>query len=340
MQTMQYICIPAPGRCEIKTMQKPVPQKGEVLIKLLWAGICGSDMSTYKGTFIYSSYPRIPFHEFSAEIVALGEGAGNLKPGMVVTVNPYYQCGECYSCERGHFNCCQNIQVLGAQCDGAGREYFTVPAERVFDCKNIDAQTLALIEPFCISNHAVRQAGIKPGEHVLIMGAGPIGILALLAAKAKGAAVTMCDLSARRLERAAQMGADFTINSKEQDFDKAVKEIRGDKGFDVCMECVGIPATFQNCIDAAAFHGRVVLVGIGSKELAFKFSVLQTKELNILGSRNAKDEDFAEIIEAVSSGKYDIKPLITNVYDFADAPKAFEDILKNGDTMLKTMIRF
>jgi 2-desacetyl-2-hydroxyethyl bacteriochlorophyllide A dehydrogenase len=340
MSVMKIVNIPEPGKAEVIEMEKPVPKPGEALIRLLYGGVCGSDLATYRGSFIYTTYPRIPGHEFSAEVVEVGPNDCGIKPGMIVTANPYYNCGECYSCKRGFVNCCTSNKTLGAQWDGIFRQYFTVPVERIYDGKGLDAQRLALVEPFCISYHAVKRANVKPGDKVLVVGAGPIGIFAMLAAKKFGAEVYISDVSKMRLEKAMAFGAKDVIHVQTEDFNARVQELTHGDGFDVCIECVGFPETFQNCIDAAAFRGRVVLVGIRKKNLDFQFSRIQTKELDIFGSRNALKEDFLELIDYLLSDAVDVQSMITSVYALEDAGQAFADLADHGDTMMKAMIRF
>jgi len=340
MEKMKVVQIPEPGQVQIVEADKPVPQEGEALIRILYGGICGSDLGTYRGTFLYTTYPRIPGHEFSAEVIDVGPNEYGILPGMIVTANPYYNCGTCYSCRRGHVNCCISNQTLGAQRDGVFREYFTVPVERIYPGRGLDAQSLALVEPFCISYHAAKRAKIKPGDRVLVVGAGPIGMFAMLAARKFGAAVTMSDVSKMRLDMALSFGAANTIHVQSEDFKARVEELTQGDGFDVCIECVGFPETFQNCIDAAAFRGRVVLVGIGKKNLDFQFSRIQTKELDVFGSRNALKEDFIELIDYLLSGAVDVKTMITQVYTLDQADKAFADLAAHGESMMKVMIQF
>lgn len=338
---MRYISIPEPGKVEIREAERPVPKQGEALLKLLYGGICGSDLGTYSGTFLYASYPRIPGHEFSAEIVEVGENAYGLKPGMIVTANPYFNCGHCYSCERGFVNCCTHNETMGAQRDGAFCEYITMPVERIYDGQGLDPKVLALIEPFCIGYHAAKRAAIRPGDKVLVVGSGTIGCMAIASAKMLGAEVYVSDISEFKLKKAAQFGIDgMFVNTGNDAFLQWVQDVTGGHGFDVCMEAVGLPSTFQNCIDAAAYQGRVVVIGIGKKSLDFHYSIIQTKELNIFGSRNALKADFLELIEAVRTGRVNVEPLITDLYDFDDAAEAFEQFKINGATKLKTLIRF
>ena len=158
---MKAVYINAPGEVEIRQVEMPVRKPGEALLKVLYGGICGSDLGSYRGTFAYFSYPRIPGHEFSAEIVEIEENEYGLENGMIVTCNPYFNCGSCYSCQRGVVNACMDNQTMGCQRDGAFCEYITMPIERIYDGKGLSAKVLAAIEPFCISYHGVQRAGVK-----------------------------------------------------------------------------------------------------------------------------------------------------------------------------------
>lgn len=286
---MKTIIINKPGEVEIIEQAMPVRKQGEALLKILYGGICGSDLGTYRGTFAYASYPRIPGHEFSAEIIEIGDNDRNLKPGMIVTCNPYFNCGHCYSCQRGLVNCCTSNETMGAQRDGAFSEYITMPIERIYDGKGLSAKTLALIEPFCISYHGISRANIQPNDKVLVIGAGTIGVLAAVAAKAKGAKVYISDVAENKMNYAIEtFGLDGGIlNDSPENFIKRVEEITNGNYFDVTIEAVGLPSTFQACIDAAAFGARMVQIGVGKRTHEFDFTLLQKKELNVYGSRNA-----------------------------------------------------
>ena len=183
---MKSVFIENPHQVVMKDIPRPVRKPGEALLKLLYGGICGSDLGSYRGTFAYFSYPRTPGHEFSAEIVEVDDNDYGLKPGMVVTCNPYFNCGECYSCRRGLVNACMDNQTMGVQREGAFSEYITMPLERIYDGKGLDPRVLAVIEPLCISYHGVKRAEVQRNDKVLIVGAGTIGILAAIAAKQKG----------------------------------------------------------------------------------------------------------------------------------------------------------
>ncbi len=338
---MKSVFIENPHQVVMKDIPRPVRKLGEALLKLLYGGICGSDLGSYRGTFAYFSYPRTPGHEFSAEIVEVDDNDYGLKPGMVVTCNPYFNCGECYSCRRGLVNACMDNQTMGVQREGAFSEYITMPLERIYDGKGLDPRVLAVIEPLCISYHGVKRAEVQRNDKVLIVGAGTIGILAAIAAKQKGAVVYITDVSEIKLRYAREFGVDGTICvNGAYSYQQVVDEITGGSGFDVTIEAVGLPGTFQNCIDAAAFGGKMVLIGVGKQNLDFNFTMIQKKELNVYGSRNSLKPDFLELIDLVREGKIPLEKIITNTYKFDEAPRAFRELDENAGEMLKVLIDF
>lgn len=327
----------------VKLIDKPMPvrKEGEALLKLLYGGICGSDLGSYRGSFAYFSYPRVPGHEFSAEIIEVDENEYGLEKGMIVTCNPYFNCGTCYSCQRGYANCCENNQTMGVQREGAFSQYITMPLERIYDGRNLPARTLTLVEPFCIGLHGIRRADIQPGNSVLIVGAGTIGILAAKAAKMMGANVTICDVMEKKLEMARRIGFESTIlNADPEAFLQHVRDITNGNGFDVTVEAVGLPSTFQNCLDAAAFAGKVVVVGVSNRNIDLFYTIIQKKELNIFGSRNAMKEDFLYTIDQVCAGKLELDDVVTDIYDQEDAERAFREFDENQGGKLKVLIRF
>lgn len=340
---MKAICIQEPGKVVVKNIDRPVREQGEALLRVLYGGICGSDLGTYRGSNAYASYPRVPGHEFSAEIVEVGDNNRGLKTGMIVTCNPYFNCGNCYSCRRGLVNACAGNQTMGVQREGAFAEFITMPVERVYDGKGLDPKRLALIEPFCIGYHGISRGNVRNGDRVLVMGAGTIGVLAAVAAKAKGAEVTICDVAPEKLEYArVNFGLDHALlNSSAEDFMRKTDELTGGDGFDVTVEAVGLPQTFQRCLDAVCFGGRVVQIGVSKRTVdAFFFTIIQKKELNIFGSRNALKGDFLELIDWVKKDGAVLDKIVTNTYRWTDAPEAFADFDANAGEMLKVLLDF
>ncbi len=335
---MKTIEITAPGIVRVTETERPEPKPGEALLRVLYGGICGADVASYTGNQPFTTYPRIPGHEFSAEIVSVPENDRGLTAGDIVTCNPYFNCGKCYACRRGIVNACHDNQTMGVQRDGAFREYITMPVGRIIPGKGLSAKELALIEPFSISCHALSRARVKKGDNLLIMGAGPIGLFALIKAKAMGARVLIADLLEARLRLAAEYGADRTVNVREEDLHGACAGFTDGNGFDVCVEACGAPETFLNCIEEAAHGADLVLIGNGKRETTFVHSILLKKELNVFGSRNAFTRDFEELIDLVAAGKADVLKMVSGVYPIDGAAEAFEKLAHNDGSLAKLLI--
>ena len=248
---MKKVLIEEPFRVSVKRdAQIPTPKEGEALLQVMYCGICGADLASYTGNQPFTTYPRVPGHEFSARILDIAENEKGLKAGDIVTCNPYFNCGKCYSCRRGFVNCCTDNQTMGVQRDGAFQEYIAMPIERIIPGKGLTARQLALVEPFCIGHHGITRGNVKKGDKVLVVGAGPIGMFAMLSAKAVGAEVYMTDLLDGRLSKATEMGADGVVSGKNpDDLNALTQKITNGDGFDVCVECCGAPETFLTCIE-------------------------------------------------------------------------------------------
>lgn len=339
MEKMKVVHIKEAGKIEVVEKNIPTPKKGEALLKIKYCGICGSDIATYTGNQPFATYPRIPGHEFSAEIVEIEENNLGLHKGMIVTANPYFNCGSCYPCKKGNVNCCESNETMGVQRDGSFAEYITMPIERIYDGKGLSAKTLALIEPFSISYHAINRGNIQKGDNVLVFGAGAIGMFAMISAKIKGANVYIADVFDGRLDHARQMGADGVINVTKENLKEKVLEITNGNGMDVCIEAAGLPDTFLNCIDNVAFAGQIILIGNGKKETTFNHSILLKKELDVYGSRNSLN-DFMPLIDLVSEGKVDIDKMVTDVFDLDNVIDAFEALVNNDGSKLKVLVKF
>lgn len=336
---MKAIVIDKPYEVEIRDVPMPHVGEGEALLRVLYVGICGADVASYTGNQPFTTYPRIPGHEFSAEIIEIPENDKGLKKGDVVTCNPYFNCGKCYSCERGHVNCCTDNRTMGVQRDGAFCEYISMPVERIYPGMGLTAQELALIEPFSISRHAISRAVIHQTDSVLIVGAGPIGLFALLAAKQFAGKIAVADVLNNRLDLAMSYGADGVVNTATEDIAKFTEEFTDGRGFDVCIEACGRPETFLMCIDEAAYAANIILIGNGKRETTFLHSIILKKELNIFGSRNAMKQDFLDNIELAASGKVDVMKMVSGVYEMDKAAEAFDALAHNKGDLAKLLIR-
>lgn len=336
---MKTVLIDKPYEISVTDTEKPVPKEGEALLKVLYCGVCGADVASYTGNQPFTTYPRIPGHEFSAEIVSIPENDKGLKAGDIITANPYFNCKTCYSCKRGFVNCCTDNQTMGVQRDGSFREYIVMPVERIYDGKGLSAKELALVEPFTISYHALHRATIKPGDKVLVVGAGPIGLFALIAAKAQGAEVYVADLLDGRLDKALHFGADGVINSGKTDIKEEAMKVTDGNGFDVCVEACGLPVTFLSCIECAAFAANIILIGNGKKETTFLHSILLKKELNVFGSRNSYAKDFEAVIDLIAGGKVNVLDMVSAVYPIDEVGDAFKALASNDGSLAKVLIQ-
>src|SRR4051795_7728506 len=189
---------------------------GEALVRVHRVGICGTDLSGYLGKMPFYIYPRIPGHELGVEVVAVGAGVTNVKPGQKCSVEPYMNCGDCHACRKGASNCCANLKVLGVMTDGGLRERFIVRADKLHPSKTLTFDQLALVETLAIGCHAVNRPALAKGENCLIIGAGPIGLSTIVFAKLTGARTIVLDMNEARLEFCKRvMGVDETILLKE-----------------------------------------------------------------------------------------------------------------------------
>ncbi|HIS25103.1 MAG TPA: zinc-binding alcohol dehydrogenase family protein [Candidatus Faeciplasma gallinarum] len=336
---MKTVLINKPFEIAVTDTPKPEVKEGEALLKILYCGICGADVASYTGNQPFTTYPRIPGHEFSAEIVSIPENDKGLKAGDIVTANPYFNCGECYSCRRGFVNCCTDNKTMGVQRDGSFCEYVAMPVERIYQGKGLSAKELALVEPFTIGYNAVNRAPVKSTDKVLVVGAGPIGLFALISAINKGAEVYVADILDGRLQKALEFGAKGVINSAKTDIKEEAMKITGGDGFDCCIEACGQSVTFLNCIDCCAFAGNIILIGNGKKETTFLHSILLKKELNVYGSRNSYPTDFKDVIDLISSGKVDVLKMVSDIYPMDRADEAFKALANNKGDLCKVLVK-
>lgn len=337
---MKAVKVTKPGQIDIVEVPMPEVRPGEALLRVKFAGICGSDLQIFTGNQPFGSYPRVPGHEFSAEVVQVNGESSEIRPGMLVAGNPYFNCGHCYSCRRGLVNCCESNETMGVHRDGAFQEYISMPIERLYPGKSLTGVQLAMIEPFSIGYHAANRVDITPQDKVLVLGAGAIGIFAMLSAKVKGAQVWIADLIQSRLDMAGRLGADGSLNLKAvDDVEQAARALTEGNGFDVVLEATGVPESFLNGIAASAFGGRIALIGNGKREVSFNQSVLIKKELDVQGSRNSLNA-FRPLIDHVAAGTVDIRPMATSIYPFAETIDAMRVQLDHPERNVKVLLSF
>ena len=309
--------------------------KPQALIKVRSAGICGSDIGAFRGTNGLVTYPRIIGHEVAGEILSIPEhNKKGLKAGDHVIVDPYLYCGSCYPCSIGRTNCCTDLKVLGVHAEGGMSEYFVHPADMLWKLpKDMPWELAPIAEPLTIALHGIHRGGLKAGEHVAIIGAGPIGILAAMAAIAYGAHPIMIDLVDERLEAARKLGVRYTVNSGREDTAAKVSEYTGGRMAELVMECSGANPAVRSALDLVSNAGRITLTGWPKKETPLPTDVITKKEVDIRGARTSANE-FEEAIDLIHTGKVDARKILTKVVTIKEAPGTIIDIEKNpGDYM-------
>ena len=296
-------------------LERPAaPQAGEVLLKIQYVGFCGSDINTFMGRNSMALNPVIPGHEIGAVIEAVGAGVPEtLKSGMVVTCNPYTNCGHCASCRNGRVNACQHNETLGVQRNGAMREYIVLPWQKIIPAGGLSTKTCALIEPMSVGFHAVNRGQVTDIDVVMVIGCGMVGLGAIVRAALRGATVIAADIDDEKLALAKQLGAAYAINTKTEDVHQRLSELTEDFGPDVVIEAVGSVPTYQMAVNEVAFTGRVVCIGYAKSEVLLQTKFFVQKELDIRGSRNAMPNDFRAVIHYLERGTCPTDELITKV---------------------------
>lgn len=307
----------------------PPPGPGEALVRTHRMGICGTDLSCYLGKFPFFAYPRTPGHELGLEVVAVGEGVINVKPGDRCSLEPYVNDPDSPTSRKGASNCCPGVQVIGVHNNGGLRQgTFLVPARKLHPGNDLSYDQLALVETLAIGYHAVARGAPQPGETVLVIGAGPIGLACLEFLKLMpGVKVIVMDMVQSRLDFcAAKLGITRGVKFEPDGSHLAELEKLTDGHLaDVVIDATGNAGSMSACFDYAAFTGRVVYVGITTSELSFPHApVFHRRELTLLASRNALPNDFEKIIGLIREGKIDTDAWITHRIGFDEVPEKFD----------------
>ena len=336
---MKALSLAEPKRWErLDIPEPPAPGPGDAVVRVSHVGICGTDLSGYLGKMPFFSYPRIPGHELGVEVVAVGAGVTNVKPGDRCAVEPYINCQECYACRRGHTNCCEKHQTLGVHCDGGLRPLFTVPARKLHISRTLRFEQLALVETLAIGCHAVDRSGLKAGESCLIIGAGPIGLSALEFAKLTGAKIIVMDMHDGRLEFVRRtMGVEHTLKPGEK-LDAELRELTDGHLPDVVIDATGSVASMSAAFGLITHAGRLVYVGITTEEVKFRHPIFHKPEGTLLCSRNALSADFARIIGLIEAGQIDTDPWITHRTGFDELIEVFPSFTKPETGVIKAIV--
>jgi len=335
---MKALKIIEKGKVDFFEIDKPVLNDGEVLVKVVKLGYCGSDLNTFRGLNPIVKYPRIPGHEIGGIIEEIGTGVPeHIKVESHVSVIPFTACGKCTPCRIGRSYACRYNETLGVQRDGALTKYIAVPWQKVLVDDTLSFSQLAMIEPMAIGFHAAKRARVAKGDKVVVLGCGVIGLGTIAGANLMGGEVIAVDLVDEKLAIAKkEAGAKHVINSGNEDLHDRLQELTDGHGPDVIIEAAGSPFTFKIAVDEVAFAGRVVYIGYTKSPVSYETKLFVMKELDILGSRNSERIDFENVLAAIKSGKVNPEKFISHTFPFEKADSGIQ--LWDNDPSVVTKI--
>ncbi|NQX40221.1 2-desacetyl-2-hydroxyethyl bacteriochlorophyllide A dehydrogenase [Pedobacter steynii] len=337
---MKALICNTPGEFEYKELDMPVLKDGHTLLKVKMVGICGTDYHAYQGTQPFFNYPRILGHEIAAEVIRTSSGS-KLTIGEKVTISPYFYCKDCVACRNGKTNCCAQMQVYGVHIDGAMREYIVMPDEAIIPGQGLTEEELVLVEPLAIGAHGISRANVKPGEFVLVIGAGPIGLGTMDFARIAGAEVIALDTNAKRLDFCKEkLGVKYIINAITDDVMAVLEQVTGGDMPTVVVDCTGNLSAINNAFQYMAHGARFVLIGLQKGEISFSHPEFHKREGTLLSSRNAVPADFRQVISCVKDGA--VKPLdyITHRLMFQYVKDSFADLMTSEEGLIKAVVIF
>ena len=311
---MKALIIQNPGEIAVGHRAEPAAGEGEVLLRVRMIGLCGSDLNTYRGKNPMVSFPRIPGHEIAATVEDVQDSRSGFADRHECYVVTYTSCGQCASkCLRGRFNACKSNQTLGVQRDGALTDLISVPAPKIFAAEGLDLEELCIVEPLTVGFHAVARGRITEKDTVAILGCGGVGLGAIAASAFRNANTIAIDVDDAKLAIAREPGRTTLSTSKPEPLHDKLAELTNGYGPDVVIEAIGQPTTFTAAVEEVAFTGRVVYIGYAKEMVSYETRLFVQKELDILGSRNALPEDFAEVIRMLQQHRFPVKSAITRI---------------------------
>ena len=333
-----------------KDVASPEVKKGEVLVRIKYASICGTDMHIFPGDFHpRTPVPFIPGHEMGGIVEEVGENVEGFAPGDKVAIDPIIWCGECPACKRKHFPACTNLKLLGVDMDGGFAEKISVPPHMLFKAApTIPDEHVALVEVYGIGFHANNRAETKEGDTIAIWGAGRVGQVIMQAARTKTkSTIFMVDPIEKRLETAAKHYENVvTINPKKENPVEAIKAHTDGKGVDIAFEAIGheehiegVHTPVRSAIQSLRGGGKVCVLGLGDEPSPVVFKELIWKEAQIITSR-VSDGEFTEVIEHLNAGKLKPEALISKVMHGSKIQEAFELLEKEKSNYLKVLLDF
>ncbi len=338
---MKALQLEAPRKFKRLEIEEPSSLRAEeALVRTHCVGICGTDTSAYLGKFPLFSYPRIPGHELGVEVLEVGSQVTNVRPGDRCSVEPYINNPASFASRRGHGNCCQDLQVLGVHIDGGLRDRFIVRADKLHPSKHLSFEQLALVETLAIGCHAINRAAPRSGDHLLIIGAGPIGLSVLEFARLAGSNITVMDMNADRLSFCRRTyNLTNTILSQGGGSElEQMRSVTGGELYPVVIDATGSAASMNQALDYVANAGTLVYVGITTQNITFPDRLFHTREMTIKATRNALPDDFRRIIRHIEDGQIDTTRWITHRTKFDDVIDVFDSYTKPETGIIKAII--
>ncbi len=343
--TMKVAVMEGIGKMGYTRRPIPTPKADEVLVKLEYVGICGSDMHYYETGAIGDYVVEPPFvlgHEPGGTVVEVGSNVKHLKVGDRVALEPGKTCGRCEFCRQGKYNLCPDVVFFATPpVDGVFQEYVAHEAALCFKLPdNVSTLEGALIEPLAVGFHAANQGGAHAGQTAVVMGAGCIGLVSMMALKAQGVSrVYVVDVMAKRLEKALELGADGVINGKEEDAVEAVRRLTGGAGCDLVIETAGTEITTRQAIHMTKKGAVIVLVGYSkSGEMTLPMSLALDKELTFKTVFRYR-HIYPMAIDAVAAGRVNLKGIVTDIFDFEDIQNAMDRSAADKANIVKAVVR-
>ncbi len=324
---MRAIRLERPGHyAEVEIPEAAKPGPGEALVRVRRVGICGTDVAGFLGKMPFYGYPRIPGHELGVEVIEAGAGVAHVRPGDPCAVEPYLDCGTCFACRRGRSNCCETLQCLGVHTDGGLRERMVLPARKLHPAPGLSLDQLPLVETLGIGAHAVERGDPRPGDDVLVVGAGPIGLAVAQFARLREARVSVLDTNPRRLDFAR---AALGVEAAGKDLDGA---------FAAVFDATGHAGSMGESLRYVAHSGRLVFVGITTEEVSIPDPLFHRREATLLATRNSLPSDFRRIIGLIGEGKIDTRPWVTHRASFGDYIGKFAEYTRPEAGMIKILV--
>ncbi|RKL66492.1 zinc-binding dehydrogenase [Salipaludibacillus neizhouensis] len=328
-----------PEIVEVEEKSIPIINENEALIKVSYAGICGTDMMIYSGSHPRVKPPLIMGHEFSGQVKEI-KGNETIKPGDRVTINPLISCGKCYACHIGENHICNNLNYIGIYSSGGFAEYVRVPLNNLMLLdSSISDEEGALTEPLAVAVHSLRKSSLRFGDVAVILGAGPIGMLiAMLAKKAGASHVVISDVNEYRLDLAKKLGF-YTVDAREENVVEVTRELTNGIGADVVFEVAGTQSTANQMIDAIKPQGEILLVSVYKQAPQINLAQMHFREISLKTTRCFSTYDFERALHILRNKEIDVKQIISHKLSIEKFDEGFQ-LMKNGKESLKVLYEF